>query len=307
MVKKIFVKNRFIIVGVFLFFSILFLAFYETSKENDQVFQESFSEDYGIYALSIPDTLYLAGEPVPVDDFDVRERLDRELMINTYWQSQTLLFIKKANRYFDLIEPILEANDIPEDMKYLPLVESGFMHVVSPAGASGFWQFLKGTAGDYGLTVNREVDERYHILKSTKAACDYFHDAYEQFGSWTLSAAAYNAGRRRIKQRLDQQKVDNYYDLYLNAETGRYVFRLLALKLILENPQKYGFHLRDKDLYYPVETREVVVESTISDLAAFAKENNSTYKMLKVLNPWLRSDRLTIMDGNQYKIQLPAE
>ncbi len=306
MIKKAFVKNQFIIVGVLLFLSVIFLAFYETNQENDKVFQDSFSQNYGIYALSLPDTLCLAGEPVPVNDFEVKERLDRELMINTYWQSQTLLFIKKASRYFELIEPILDANNIPEDMKYLPLVESGFMHVISPAGASGFWQFMKSTAVDYGLIVNSEVDERYHIQKSTKAACDYFHDAYEEFGSWTLAAAAYNAGMRRIKQRLDQQKVDNYYDLYLNAETERYIFRLLALKLIIENPQKYGFHLRDKDLYYPVQTREVVVKSTISDLASFAKENNSNYKMLKVLNPWLRSDRLTVMNGKQYKIQLPA-
>ncbi len=263
-------------------------------------------QGYRIYALEIPKHLTFAGEEVPLHNFDVRESLDRELLVNTYWQSHTLLYLKRMSRYFPVIEEILEKYDIPDDFKYLAMVESDLRNVVSPSGATGIWQFMRGTAKDYGLTINREVDERYHLEKSTKAACEYLKSAYELFDNWTLVAASFNAGRTKISTRLKEQDVDSYYDLKLNSETARYVYRILAAKMIMQNPENYGFHFRDVDLYPPLEAEEVKVNHSINDLVKFARHHKINYKILKIFNPWLRSDRLTV-DQQPYTIKVPSE
>ncbi len=280
-------------------------SFFKTDQTNPGA--EGFEEKYAIYALDIPEKLEFAGEPVPMENFDVWESYDREILVNTYWQSQTLLFIKRANRYFPVIEPILREYGIPDDFKYLALAESGLTNAISPAGAVGYWQFLAGTARDYGLEVNEEVDERYHLEKSTVAASRFLLESYTNYNSWTMAAASYNAGRRGINNQISIQKETNYYDLLLNEETQRYIFRILAIKAILENPSGYGFHLKESDLYPPIEWFEMQINSRIEDFADFAKEFNTNYKMLKYLNPWLRRPHLTNRRGNTYSIRLPAE
>ena len=245
---------------------------------------------------------------MPTERNYILESLDRELLVNTYWQSQTLLFIKRANRYFPAIEPILKEEEVPEDFKYLALIESGLLpKAVSPAGAVGFWQFMRSTALDLHLEVNSEVDERYHLEKATRAACQYLKSAREKFGSWTLAAAAYNAGRTNIIKQLTRQKTDNYYDLLLGEETGRYVYRILAVKEILENPSHYGFHVKPEDLYPVIPTYQVKINSRIDNFADFAKEHGITYRELKDLNPWLRDTNLSNSRGKSYVIDLPQK
>lgn len=255
--------------------------------------------------VRITGDLDFAGEPVPLSDQDIRERLDREILVNTFWHSNTMFTIKKANKYFPSIEQVLRAEGVPLDFKYLAIAESGLDNVTSPAGAKGFWQFMKPTAQEYGLEVTGEVDERYDYIKSAHAACQYLKDAKDDLGSWTLAAAAYNMGQPRLEKRLEEQGVDSYYDLFLNAETARYLYRILAYKLVFEDPQMFGFHLTPSDLYTPIASREVEVTETIDDLAAFALEQGTNYKMLKTLNPWLTSDRLGVAAGDAYVLRLP--
>ncbi len=262
---------------------------------------------YSIHALPIPDTLYFAGERVPLEKSYVSESYDRELLVNTYWQSQTLLLIKRANRYFPIIEPILKEQGVPEDFKYLPLIESGFMErIVSPAGASGVWQFMSDTAGEYGLEVNKEVDERYHLEKSTIAACEFLKKSYARFGSWTMAAASYNAGVRGIDRQIDKQQATNYYELLLNEETARYVFRILALKEILSRPADFGFHLKPEDLYPVIPTFDVIVMGSVPDFAEFAADHGATYREFKDLNPWLRETYLSNPSKKRYLMKLPT-
>jgi hypothetical protein len=273
--------------------------------DDDGYYFESFRSQYGIYALPIPDSLEFAGEPVPMDAWDLRERYDREILVNTYWQSNTMLYFKRANRWFPVIEPILAAHGVPNDFKYLAIIESGFMNVVSPAGAAGFWQLMQATAREFGLEVNNHVDERYHVEKATVAACKYLLDARRHFGSWTLAAAAYNMGNAGIKRQLEEQNLSNYYDLHLNEETSRYMFRLLAVKQIFSDPQSSGFHFREKDLYAPLQYRTITVNTSISDMPAFAKEHGTNYKTIRLLNPWIRATELPNRSGNIYEIKLP--
>ncbi|MEI6506856.1 MAG: transglycosylase SLT domain-containing protein [Bacteroidota bacterium] len=277
-----------------------------TLTEDDKQ-QKEFENYYRIYALSIPDNLSFAGEKVPLSDFDVKERYDRELLTNVYWQSQTLLMLKRTNRFFPTIEIILAENKIPEDYKYLALAESGLQNVVSPAGAAGFWQMLDKTAKNYGLEITDEVDERYHLEKSTEAACKYFKEAYGVFNDWALVAASYNMGIDGVKRQLQSQGVNNYYDLYLNTETSRYVLRAIALKEVMGHPTKFGFNFNRKQLYDFIPTIKVKVTSTIPDLAKYALDNGANYKLLKLLNPWLRKPTLTITDGKVYYISLPKD
>jgi len=281
--------------------------FIHASLTEDDKMQKEFENYYRIYALSIPDNLSFAGEKVPLNDFDVKERFDRELLTNVYWQSQTLLILKRTNRFFPTIEAILKKNNIPADYKYIALAESGLQNVVSPAGAVGFWQLLDKTAKNYGLEVNDEIDERYHFEKSTEAACKYFKQAYDEFGNWALVAASYNMGIDGVRKQLQQQGVNNYYDLYLNTETSRYVLRALALKEVIEHPSKYGFNFNRKQLYDFIPTVKVKVTADIPDLAKFALDNGANYKLLKILNPWLRKSSLTITEGKTYYISLPKD
>jgi len=266
----------------------------------------SFERNYSIHALPIPDSLEFAGEEVPMNKTYIRESYDREILVNTYWQSQTLLLIKRANRYFPIIEPILKEQNVPDDFKFLALIESGFMpRVVSPSGAAGIWQFMNETAKEYGLEVSTEIDERYHIEKSTVAACKYLKKGYEKYGTWTLAAAAYNAGFAGIERQITRQKSNNYYELLLNEETSRYVFRILAVKQILLSPTEYGFYLTEDDLYKPVPYFEIEVNGSIDDIADFAKQYGVTYRELKDMNPWLREPFLKNPNKKRYFIKIP--
>lgn len=248
-----------------------------------------------------------SNETVPTHITDVKERLDREMIVNINFHSNTTLVIKRANRYFPIIEPILKKHGIPDDFKYLCVIESSLSNVTSPAGAKGFWQFMPATATEYGLEVSDTVDERYHLIKATEAAADYFNKAYERFGNWTLVAAAFNRGTTGIQRQLDLQMVDSYYDLFINQETSRYVFRILALKEIMSDPTKYGFNI-PKDARYPmIKTKSVNVSENIDNLYQFAKDQDINYKLLKLHNPWLQSDKLEVRTGKTYQISIPEK
>lgn len=277
------------------------------SGNNEDPASEDENEAFSVHAVEIPDQVTFAGEPMPVDLFDVREALDRELLSNTYFHSQTIRLIKLANRYFSQIEPVLRANLIPDDFKYLAVAESGLSQAVSPARAVGFWQLLKGTATDYGLVVNDEVDERYHVGKSTEVACRYLIDSYKKYGNWTMTAASYNVGRRGVDQQIERQKKDNYYDLLLNEETARYVYRVVAFKMIFEDPSAYGFNLSEMDLYPEIPVYTVEVDSAIADFADFAADHETNYKVLKYLNPWLRDNKMANPGRKTYEIVLPEK
>ena len=289
-------------VGIFSLFS---YAFDKDLEEKS--YQEKINTEYNIYSLSIPAKVTFAGEDIPLTDFEVKERLDRELHVNTYWHSQTILFFKRANRWFPVIEPILAKYNIPDDFKYLALIESGFENVVSPAGATGFWQFMKATGLEYGLEINDEIDERYNVEKSTAAACRYLLNSYEKFGSWSLVAASYNAGMGRILSQMERQLATSYWDLLLNSETERYVFRMAAIKIIFENPDNFGFNIRKKDLYKQFSFVTDTITGPVENFALYAKEKQINYKILKFFNPWLRESYLRNKLGKTYVIQIPKE
>lgn len=274
----------------------------ETNAMND-----SFKKFYKIFALNHPASLSFAGEIVPMDINHVKERFDRELLVNTYWQSQTLLLIKRSARFLPQIEAILREEEVPEDFKYLAVIESGLTDVVSPAGAAGFWQILKTTAIENGLEINKEVDERYHLEKATKVACKYLKEAKLRFGSWTMAAASYNRGMTGMAKSIEKQRSSNYYNLKLNEETSRYVFRILAAKVILSNPSNYGFILGPEHFYPPYEVNKVEIKSSISDLSAFALENGINYNTLKILNPWLRDNTLSLSGNKTYYFDFPVK
>jgi hypothetical protein len=305
-------------VKIFYFFFIAFLvinviklfSFSQPPEDGNkciQTYHQRFNDNYKIYAVPIPHELHFAGERVPLERFDVYEALDREFLVNTYWQSQTMLFIKRANRYFPVIEPILKANGVPDDFKYMALIESGLKNVVSPMGATGYWQFMKGAARDYGLEVNSEIDERYHIEKSTEAACNYILESYRKYGSWTMAAASYNVGRKGVSRQINRQKEETFYDLLLNEETSRYLYRTLAVKCILEKPDKYGFHFREYDLYPEIPKFKVKVDSSVTHWADFADKFSTNYKILKYFNPWLRQSYLKNPKKKTYYITLPEK
>lgn len=275
-------------------------------KENDT--SESKTEpNYAVKSPEIPENLNFAGEDVPLQYFDVNESLDRELITNSYWHSSTIQILKKTERFFPLIDSVLKAKNVPQDFKYLCVIESNLKNVTSPAGAKGYWQFMRATGKEYGLEINSYVDERLNLLKSTQAACDYLKDAKEQFGSWTLAAASYNMGKAGLKRRLKEQKVDNYYDIYLNPETARYVYRILAMKIIMPQHKKYGFQIKQDEKYYPIKTKTLKVDTAINDLIDFAFKNNTNYKILKELNPWLTNKYLFNDSQKEYLIRIPRD
>lgn len=295
-----------IIILIGLAVSIKLLTFSEDPNEaskND--YSLSYKKDYKIYSPPLPTNLNFCGEPVPLDTFYVSEQLDREILVNTYWHSNTLLMLKRAHRWLPVIEPILKANNIPDDLKYLALIESNLQNITSPAGAKGFWQLMKKTGQSYGLEVNSEVDERYHVRKSTQVACQYLNDAYKRFGNWTLAAASYNMGMGGLNKRLTQQEVNSYYDLLLNDETARYIYRTLAIKVIFNHPSKYGFTLRESDLYPEWKFQTVKVDSAVHSWLGFAQEHGISYRMLKEFNPWLRDTKLSNPHHKSYQIKLP--
>ena len=271
----------------------------------DENFEKKLINDYNVYALQVPENLDFAGEQIPLKNPDILERMDRELLVNTYWQSNGLLMFKRSEKYFPIIEPILAKNGIPDDFKYLAVIESGLTNAVSPAGARGVWQIMKATGRENGLEINDNVDERYHLEKATEVACKYLLKSKENLGSWTLAAAAYNAGNAGISRRLEEQKVTDYYDLLLGEETGRYLFRIVALKEILSNPAKYGFNFREKDLYKNIPTYKVEVDTAVTDFSDFAQNFNINYKILKLHNPWLREPHLNNKSRKLYHIEIP--
>lgn len=285
----------------------------QNTEEQDSSYFESLNPDVlrfnqmtqYIHDIELPKTMDFCGEPVPLDRFYVRESLERELLVNSYLHASTLLLLKRTTRWFPVIEPIMKKNNLPEDFKYLAMIESSLTNAVSPSKAVGFWQFLEGTGKEYKLEIYKEVDMRYHQEKETQAACNFLNDLHRRFKSWTLAAAAYNCGGGRISRTIEEQQVTSYYDMLLPAETERYVYRILAFKLITQNPEKYGFHISDEGWYQPLEYKTITVTESIDNLAQFAINQGTNLKMLKYYNPWLRSDKLTISEGNSYVIKLP--
>ncbi len=267
----------------------------------------TFPQNYNIISPKIPNNIVIFGEGVPLENSEVYERVDRELLVNTYWHSSTMLAIKRAARWFPVIEPILKQNNIPDDFKYLAVIESNLENAVSSAGATGYWQFIKSAANQYGLEVSDEVDERYHVEKSTQAACNYLNTAYAMFGNWTMSASSYNAGMNGIDKWSGLQKTTNYWNLVLGSETSRYVSRIIALKLIMENPAEYGYDLKEDDLYKPLKFKEVDLNTSVADFADYAAALGINYKTLKLYNPWLRDTFLKNKKGVAYKIKVPEE
>ncbi|MBD0849047.1 lytic transglycosylase domain-containing protein [Maribacter arenosus] len=308
-------KNLLMLLGVFFVITTLIFAVQNNDDSKNEALQDvvvndddkSVSEGYKISTIEIPEDLNFAGEVVPQDDPEIMERIDREFLVNTYWQSNALLLMKRANKYFPIIEPILAKNGIPDDFKYLAVAESALTNVVSYAGATGFWQIMKGTGKEYGLEINDNVDERYHLEKSTQVACDYLNKWKEKYGSWTLTAAAYNAGPGSINKFMGIQKVDDYYDLLLGEETGRYVFRIMAIKEILSNPEKYGFDIDKGDMYNAVPTFQVEVDTPITSFADFAQKYEINYKILKRHNAWLREPHLNNASGKKYTVEIPIK
>jgi membrane-bound lytic murein transglycosylase D len=278
----------------------------EADPQLEPIATQESAQPFLAISYDLPEKISFAGEEVPLQEPDVMERLDRELQVNIYLQSSTLFLLKRANRWLPRMTEILKAHGIPEDFKYLPLIESGLVNGVSPKEAVGYWQIREPAGKELGLEITKEVDQRYDPIKSTEAACKYLKKSYEKFGNWTLVAASYNRGVAGINSDLNAQKVDNYYDAHLNDETARYVFRILAIKEIFENPAKYGFKLKPEHLYSPEPLRIIEVNADIQDLAAFAKSHGSNYKLLKRHNPWLRQPRLNVKKGKTYQIALPA-
>jgi len=287
-----------------LFVTLLLLNGIQKETSGKKIFTHEF---YKIKAIKLPSDLNLAGERVPIEKKDIRERMDRELLVNTYWQSNGLLLIKRANKYFPILEPLLKKHGLPDDFKFLALAESAFTDETSSAGAAGIWHFMKRTGKEYGLEINKNVDERYHIEKSTKVAAAYLKKSKERFNSWTLAAAAYNAGNYGIHKQLEKQQVTNYYDALLANETERYIFRIIALKEVISNPKKYGFIFDDEDLYTHTKTRVIKVDTVISNITLFAKKFGITYKELKIHNPWLRENKLNNASRMLYEIKIPVK
>ena len=289
-------------------FLLVLLAFISNLFHDDEDKVRSDQPQTALMVTSpcMPQKIDFCGEKVPLQYFDVSESMERELIVNTYFHSQTLLNIKRSRRYFPIIEPILKANGIPDDFKYLAMAESGFSYIVSPRGAAGFWQLLEGTARDYGLTVNEEVDERYHLEKATEAACMYLKDSYQDYGNWTMVAASYNVGRKGVERQIERQGETDYYNLLLNEETARYVFRILALKAVLETPEKYYFFVPELERYPEIPYREEILDGSVADFGEFAKARNTNYKMLKFLNPWLRDNQLQNKEQKEYVIRIPT-
>tara|TARA_B110000003_G_scaffold268439_1_gene297952 strand:+ start:2049 stop:2951 length:903 start_codon:yes stop_codon:yes gene_type:complete len=286
---------------------LLSITFFNALYLSDVSSEKNISKAYTIKALKIPDSLTFAGEKVPTELYDIKERMDRELLVNTYWQSNGLLLIKRAHKYFPIIEPLLKEYGIPDDFKFLAVAESGLENNSSPAGAAGFWHFLKTSAKEYGLEVNQNVDERYNLEKATKVAAEYLKKSKKRFGTWTLAAAAYNAGNTRIARNLKKQQVTDYYDLLLNTETSRYVPRIVALKEVLSYPKKYGFEFDNEDLYTLPKTRTVKVDTVINNIASFAKGFKTNYKQLKLHNAWLRENKLNNKSRKMYEIKIPKK
>ena len=296
-------KNLFPIFG-FLSGIIFCLLIFVSFSSKDTSVGSFFELPQQIKAVNLDKKFDFAGEIVPIN-VDTKERLDRELSVNAYWQSTTLLNIKMSFKYFPIVERILKEQGVPDDFKYLAIAESGFRNVTSSASAKGFWQFMKPAAMEMGLEISDEVDERLHLEKSTMAACAYVKQMYKRFGTWTNVAGAYNVGPTSFARSLAEQKETSYYDLNINEETSRYLFRIIAIKEIVKNPSDFGYYLEDEHKYQPQNLKDIKITSSIPSLTDFAHENGLTYRMLKFYNPWLISSKLTVSPGKEYTIKVP--
>lgn len=278
------------------------IAFFASARPTEA--NKHDTEQSSFHSLPVvPDTASFAGEPLPLDRQDVREALDREMLTNSFWHTNTIITIKRANRYFPVVEPILEEHGIPEDFKYLMVAESAVVPTAkSPAGAVGLWQILESVAKENNLIVNDEVDQRYDVELSTRTACKILKRSYDALGSWTLAAAAYNGGLTRVRKNLAQQMQSSYYSTLWSEETGRYVFRIVAIKTIFQDPERYGFKIDEKSLYAPYNVADTMISTPIADIAKFAISWGSSYKEIKTLNPWLRQNKLSNPNSKQYKI-----
>ena len=297
-----------IIVAAFLTLTLFSSSTDEQSAKMTNKVENEATLPQTVKSIPIDNDFSFAGEEVPTSNFDVYERLDRELLRNAYYHSSTILSLKRAKRYFPVIEKILTENEVPQDFKYLAVAESDLSNAVSPAGAKGVWQFLRSTGRAYGLESNNEVEERYHLEKSTQAACDYLKVLKNKFCTWTMAAAAYNMGETKLKKEKNIQRTDNYFDLNLNQETSRYVFRILALKEIMSDPKEYGFLIEEEDKYAPLADFDTIeIDGAIANWGDFAIEHGTTYRMLKVYNPWLVSSSLVNKYKKTYKVRIPTK
>ncbi|PIB37276.1 hypothetical protein BFP72_18605 [Reichenbachiella sp. 5M10] len=268
--------------------------------------EASFNNGNGtITGYDLPEAITFAGEVVPMDREDVAERLDREVQVNAFWHSNAIILMKRAEKWLPVLDSILAVHEVPTDFKYLAVAESGLKNVVSPSNAVGFWQFLSGTAKDFGLIVSSEVDERYDPVKSTVAATKYLKKSYERFGDWTIVAASYNMGMRATSQVLSKQKAESYYDMIVSEEPARYVFRIIALKNLLENPEVFRFNV--KDGYRLPKSKDTVLTTSVADWNDFAQGQDMTYYQLKKLNPWIRDYKLTIKQGQEFTVKVLSE
>jgi membrane-bound lytic murein transglycosylase D len=303
------IKPLFYLSAILIILVVLFNLFsYSTYHSDEQeLYRNEIADNYAIFAFPLPDSVSFAGERIPIENFDVRESLDMEIHKIAYWHAEMLLYFKRANRFFPVIEPILKQNGIPDDFKYICVTESGLTNAVSPAKAEGFWQFMSGTAKQFGLEINEDVDERYNLPLATHAACKYLKSKYTKFGSWAVAAAAYNAGDGTLEKFIASQNEKSYFDLAMYVETSRYLYRAIAVKLIMENPKNYGFNFTKNDLYPVIDAKSVEVDSALVSLAEFAQSQGTNYKMLKMFNPWLRSQKLLNKHKKKYFISLPIE
>ncbi|MCC6722439.1 MAG: lytic transglycosylase domain-containing protein [Bacteroidia bacterium] len=297
---NLFKKPIILLLSIFTVILIAGWAFSET-----ETYKKWFTENYKIKSPFLPKNVDFAGEMVPIENDEIRERLDRELMSTVFWQSNTMILLKRSSKYFPLIEQILKENNIPEDFKYLCVAESGFANVTSPSGAKGFWQLMEGTCKPYKLEINDYVDERYNLEIATQTACGILKDSYTKLLNWTLAAASYNRGINGILRDLQYQGVSSFYDLHLNDETSRYIFRIVAYKLIFENPELYGYYIKPEDYYCLPPLKIIKVDTTISNLSVFALQNGTNYKNLKLFNPWMRDKSLPNKSRKIYQIEIP--
>lgn len=288
---------------------VTFVCATDKDSADSKIASKNKSEQHipNIYSPKIPDQMDFCGESVPLDLYYVRESLDREMIVNTYGHSSTLLYFKRAHRYFPIIEPILKKNGVPDDFKYLCVIESGLTNATSPAKAQGFWQFIKATGQKYDLEINDEIDMRNNLEAATEAACKFIKVLRLDLGSWTAAAAAYNCGGAGLSKNMEKQSIESYYDTRLNNETSRYVYRILAVKQIMKHPQDYGFFLRPSDLYPTIPTRTATLSGQNVDIYAFAKENGCSYKLFRELNPWITTEKLTNKANKSYTVKLPVE
>jgi hypothetical protein len=298
--------TAFILTGSAIIILLVALSFKGFGKTPEARLQQ-FDSLYTIKSFKLPDNVTFAGEKMPLENFDTKESLEREILTSAYRHSSTILIIKRAHRYLPMIEKILLKNNIPEDFKYLVAAESEYSNMISPAGATGFWQIMPETGKEQGMEINTIVDERYDVEKSTQFACDFFRKSYEKYGNWTLTAASYNGGRNGLDEQIEIQNQHNYYDLLLNEETARYIFRATAYKLVITDPVAFGFNITEEDLYPELKYYEVKVDTAVANFSQFAEKFGTNYKILKFMNPWLRKPFLTPKPNKEYSIKIPAE